>query len=86
MDALKTGHVMSSVIQAGYVRKSSGRFAKPGKIESKRYHKSNEQTNSQTRYYISSLVADAVKINAAIREHWGIEDCLHWTLDVAFGR
>jgi predicted transposase YbfD/YdcC len=55
------------------------------KIEAERYHKSNGQTDKQTRYYISSLSADAVKINAAIREHWAIENQLHWTLDVAFG-
>lgn len=55
------------------------------KIESERYHKSTGQTQKEIRYYISSLAADAVKINAAIREHWGVENQLHWTLDVAFG-
>lgn len=55
------------------------------KIESERYHKSNGHTEKQTRYYISSLAADAKKINEAIRQHWGIENQLHWTLDVAFG-
>lgn len=54
------------------------------KIESERYHKSNGQTEKQTRYYISSLSADALKLNEAIRQHWGIENGLHWTLDVAF--
>lgn len=37
------------------------------------------------RYYISSLKPDATKLNAAIRQHWGIENKLHWVLDVAFG-
>ena len=55
------------------------------KIESERYHKSNGHSQKEIRYYISSLAADAVKINAAIREHWAIENQLHWTLDVAFG-
>ncbi len=55
------------------------------KIEAERYHKSNGQTEKQTRYYISSLAADAVKLNEAIGQHWGIENQLHWTLDVAFG-
>lgn len=44
------------------------------KIESERYHKSNGQTEKQTRYYISSLAADAVKLNEAIRQHWDIEN------------
>lgn len=55
------------------------------KIEAERYHKSNGHTEQQTRYYISSLAADAQKLNEAIRQHWGIENGLHWTLDVAFG-
>jgi len=36
------------------------------------------------RYYISSLEADAQKILNASRGHWGIENSLHWVLDVAF--
>ncbi len=55
------------------------------KIESQRYHKSNGQTEQQIRYYISSLPADAATLNEAIRQHWAIENQLHWTLDVAFG-
>ena len=39
----------------------------------------------ETRYYISSLPADAAKINAAIRSHWAIENSLHWVLDMSFG-
>ena len=35
-------------------------------------------------YYISSLPADAEKLAHAIRAHWGIENSLHWVLDVAF--
>ncbi len=55
------------------------------KIDSERYHKSDGRTEHQTRYYISSLAADAAKLNAAVREHWAIENQLHWTLDVSFG-
>lgn len=38
----------------------------------------------QDRYYISSLRADAAYFNQAIRTHWGIENQLHWQLDVGF--
>ena len=38
----------------------------------------------ETRYYISSLPADALLLNKSIRSHWGIENKLHWTFDVAF--
>ena len=38
----------------------------------------------ELRHYLSSLPADAKALNAAIRRHWGIENRLHWVLDVAF--
>lgn len=40
--------------------------------------------HNETRYYISSLAANAEEFSQAVRSHWGIENCLHWTLDVAF--
>lgn len=36
------------------------------------------------RYYISSLATDARHILESIRHHWGIENGLHWILDIAF--
>lgn len=36
------------------------------------------------RYFITSLANDARQILAAKRAHWGIENSLHWVLDVAF--
>ena len=42
------------------------------------------KTTSQTRYYLSSLKTDARRFNALIRAHWGIENSLHWVLDVTF--
>ena len=41
--------------------------------------------STEKRYYISSLPANAEKINVATRDHWSIENCLHWSLDVTFG-
>jgi predicted transposase YbfD/YdcC len=38
----------------------------------------------ETRFYISSLVSDAKRILAIVRGHWGIENQVHWILDVAF--
>ena len=37
------------------------------------------------RYYLSSLKADAEKFAKAVRGHWGVENGLHWVLDVVFG-
>lgn len=38
----------------------------------------------EQRYYLSSLPADAVRINQIVRTHWQIENHLHWVLDTAF--
>jgi predicted transposase YbfD/YdcC len=42
-----------------------------------------QQTQSEVRYYISSLAADAAVLAPSIRTHWQIENSLHWVLDVA---
>jgi len=53
-----------------------------GMIESVRIVK--EQTTIETRYYISSLQNNAQKLGESVRSHWGIENYLHWVLDVGF--
>ncbi|MBF0361543.1 MAG: ISAs1 family transposase [Oligoflexia bacterium] len=42
------------------------------------------QCQSEIRYFISSLKNDAAKIGKYIREHWHIENKLHWSLDISF--
>jgi predicted transposase YbfD/YdcC len=42
------------------------------------------KTTVETRYYISSLTHDAQLMGQSVRSHWGIENQLHWVLDVAF--
>ena len=43
------------------------------------------QTTVETVFYLSSLPCDVGRIAHAIRAHWGIENQLHWVLDVTFG-
>ena len=43
-----------------------------------------EQVETETRYYLSSLPGDAQQLLAAVRDHWHIENRLHWVLDVTF--
>ena len=38
----------------------------------------------ERRYYISSLPAKAALLGKTVRAHWGIENSMHWVLDVAF--
>ena len=42
------------------------------------------QTTHEIQFYLSSLPPDSPRIAAAIRQHWGIENSLHWVLDVTF--
>ena len=54
-----------------------------GVVESSREAKG--QVTIERRHFISSLPADAEEFARAVRGHWGIENCLHYVLDVAFG-
>lgn len=40
---------------------------------------------TERRYYISSRLADAEHLGTTVRGHWGVENGLHWSLDVVFG-
>lgn len=42
------------------------------------------KTTHEIQFYLTSLPAQNPKIATAIRQHWGIENSLHWTLDVTF--
>lgn len=53
-----------------------------GMVESTREIKG--QISRERRYYISSLPCDAKKFGEAVRSHWGIENSVHWVLDIAF--
>jgi predicted transposase YbfD/YdcC len=53
-----------------------------GCVESQRYV--GDILVCETRYYLLSLPLDASRFAAAVRGHWGIENQLHWILDVAF--
>lgn len=43
-----------------------------------------DKQETETKYYISSLPSDAELVLFACRGHWGIENQLHWVLDIAF--
>ena len=48
------------------------------KVESK------GKTTVESRYFLTSL-SNVEDFARAVRAHWGIENCLHWHLDVTFG-
>jgi len=43
------------------------------------------KTTLEHRLYISSLPANAARLNHAVRQHWRVENSLHWCMDVVFG-
>ena len=43
-----------------------------------------DRSRFDTRYYITSSVRSAAELAQNTRGHWGIENTLHWTLDVTF--
>ncbi len=53
-----------------------------GMVESERTV--DGKKTQETRYYISSLPNNAESLARAVRGHWGVENNLHWVLDVVF--
>lgn len=42
------------------------------------------KTSTEQRYFITSTTCDAAKFGQIVRNHWSIENSLHWVLDVNF--
>jgi predicted transposase YbfD/YdcC len=53
-----------------------------GMVESRR--EIGDTVQIDTRYFLTSLPAQGVRFAQAVRQHWGIENSLHWVLDVSF--
>jgi len=53
-----------------------------GMVESKRHI--GQKITKEVRYYITSLKGDVYVFAKAVRSHWGIENSVHWVLDVVF--
>jgi predicted transposase YbfD/YdcC len=43
------------------------------------------ERTTERRYFLCSLALDARRFAEAVRGHWGVENQLHWQLDVSFG-
>lgn len=53
-------------------------------IKSEVEFKNKDQRREETRYYISNRQLTAQEANQVARSHWGVENNLHWHLDVTF--
>ena len=54
------------------------------RLWSKRQNAAGGEPTEEIRFYISSAKADAEHFGTWIRQHWGIENQVHWMLDVIF--
>jgi predicted transposase YbfD/YdcC len=53
-------------------------------VTARRINKASGAESVETRFYIASLAPDPKALLAGVRAHWGIENRLHWTMDVIF--
>ena len=51
-------------------------------VESERHI--GDTVSMERRYYITSLPSNAKQFASSVRAHWGVENNLHWCLDVGF--
>ena len=51
-----------------------------GKVE--RTRETADKTSTETAYYVLSTALSGERFNEVVREHWGVENRLHWRLDV----
>lgn len=53
-----------------------------GMVEAERHL--GEERSEERRYYLLSRLMSAEEFGEAVRSHWGIENRVHWVLDLAF--
>jgi len=54
-----------------------------GRVEAER--RIGQEQTTEARYYVLSRAMSATAFAEAVRSHWGIENAVHWVLDVTFG-
>lgn len=64
------------------VKGSWANIASVGMVESQ--VELGDSVSCERRYFLTSLACDAGRFAQAVRQHWGIENSLHWVLDVSF--
>ena len=67
-----------------YIRHYEGWADLKAIVRVKRERRLADKVQQESVYYITSLDADAQKILQATRQHWSIENSLHWVMDVTF--
>ena len=73
---------LTSDIECLGVKSSWANIASIGMVESR--VELGVVVSCERRYFLTSLGCDAARFAQAVRQHWGIENSLHWVLDVSF--
>lgn len=73
---------ITSDIECLGIKASWANIHSVGMVESRREW--GEKVSSEQRFFLTSLPCDAARFAKAVREHWGVENSLHWVLDVSF--
>jgi predicted transposase YbfD/YdcC len=80
---LETRHYwITSDIECLGVKGSWAHITSVGLVESHR--EVGGAVSIEPRFFLTSLPCDAVRFAHAVRQHWGVENALHWVLDVSF--
>jgi predicted transposase YbfD/YdcC len=81
----RSEHRQAAVVAAAHLAQDYGfpGIAAVGRIDSWRAE-AGKPGNHKVRYFITSRRLSARKLLSAVRSHWGIENRLHWVLDVVF--
>ncbi len=78
---IRTYWITSDIEWLG-AKASWARLQSVGMVESRRAV--GDHIAVETRVYLTSLACDVTQFAKAVREHWGVENALHWVLDVSF--
>lgn len=76
--------VVSDPLAFEYIRHHQGWADLQSIVRIDRQRRFPDHVEQETAYYISSLLPVASLILDASRQHWSVENSLHWTLDVTF--
>jgi predicted transposase YbfD/YdcC len=77
--------VFAAKAPAGFIKMGWNKLATIAAVETISQRKLEEKPSVEWRYYITSKPADDPKIAEYVRNHWSIENNLHWILDVHMG-
>lgn len=75
---------MADPLAFEYIRHDQGWTDLHAIVRIERERRFADKVETDRHFYISSLPADARLILHAVRQHWSVENNLHWVLDVVF--